>query len=154
MRGDLSPQSLWLRFSAGLHELHPLSVCYIRGKTAGLNCPLAFSQGPGRGRIHWVRFLRGVQVCCPISLLMAQGCICLNCSPWPWLLPGGWHFVTAVWLKSRWKSIRRGWVAGPSCSSAPRTDVSVVLDTLLLLGSVTCGDGVLVRLPLPGTRLL
>lgn len=33
----LSLQSLGLRFSAGLHELHPLSVCHIRGKTAGLN---------------------------------------------------------------------------------------------------------------------
>lgn len=70
-----------------MHELHPLSVCHICGKTASLNCPLAFSRGPGRRKIHWVRFLWGVEVSCPISLLMAQGRICLNCSPWPWLLP-------------------------------------------------------------------
>ena len=32
--------------------------------------------------------------------------------------------------------------------------MSIVLDTLLLSGSATCGDGVLVLLPLLGTRLL
>ena len=32
--------------------------------------------------------------------------------------------------------------------------MSIVLDTLLLPGSATCGDGVLVLLPLLGTRLL
>lgn len=94
--------STQLRFCIRLHSLS-LGIIYLGRWLA--NDPLDFSQELQRRISHWVRFLGGVQSCYPVPLAMARlmthGHAFLIWVTWPQLLPGGWCFVTVVWLKGR-----------------------------------------------------
>lgn len=137
----LSLQSLWLRFSAGLHELHPLSVFHLWEDCWSKLSSGLFS-GTRRGRIHWVRFPPGVfRSVAPLSLLMAQGRICLNCSPGhdSYLRLTLCHCCLAQEQMER--ASGEDEVAWPSCSSAWDQCVSCPWIPFCFWGSVTCGDG-------------